>query len=175
MLENSVILFSTDNGGAVESSSNKPLRGNKESVYEGGVRGVGLLAGGALPPLQSHQSDQSVRVSHFSQQKVNIFIFRLIYITDWFKTFLKLGGVDTKSLPPNDSKNMWRVVTRNKVSRRREIVLNLDTDPENGLWSAAIRSRDLKLIWGQDKLLKQRVGSGQWAHYYWVIADPREG
>ena len=61
MLENSVILFSTDNGGAVESSSNKPLRGNKESVYEGGVRGVGLLAGGALPPLQSHQSDQSVR------------------------------------------------------------------------------------------------------------------
>ena len=61
------------------------------------------------------------------------------------------------------------------MSRRREIVLNLDTDPENGLWSAAIRSRDLKLIWGQDKLLKQRVGSGQWVYYYWIIADPREG
>ena len=36
--------------------------------------------------------------------------------------------------------------------------MNLDTDPEEGLWSAAIRSGDLKLIWGQEKLLKQKVG-----------------
>ena len=82
---------------------------------------------------------------------------RLIYITDWFSTFLKLAGVDTKTLPPSDSKNVWRRITRNKKSRRKEIVLNLDTDPEEGLWSAAIRSGDLKLIWGQDKLLKQKV------------------
>ena len=36
-------------------------------------------------------------------------------------------------------------------------MLNLDTEPQEGLWSAAIRSGDLKLIWGQDKLLKQKV------------------
>ena len=82
---------------------------------------------------------------------------RLIYITDWFSTFLKLAGVDTKTLPPSDSTNVWRGLTRNKRSRRKEIVLNLDTDPEEGLWSAAIRSGNLKLIWGQDKLLKQKV------------------
>ena len=46
--ENSVLLFSTDNGGPVPASSNLPLRGTKESLYEGGVRGVALLAGGAL-------------------------------------------------------------------------------------------------------------------------------
>ena len=53
---------------------------------------------------------------------------------------------------------MWRRITRNKKSSRKEIVLNLDTEPQEGLWSAAIRSGDLKLIWGQDKLLKQKVG-----------------
>ena len=91
---------------------------------------------------------------------------RLIYITDWFSTFLKLAGVDTKTLPPSDSKNVWRGLTRNKKSRgrRKEIVLNLDRDPQEGLWSAAIRSGDLKLIWGQNKLLKQKVG--QFVHSY---------
>ena len=44
-------------------------------------------------------------------------------------------------------------------SRRKEIVLNLDTEPQEGLWSAAIRRGDLELIWGQDKLLKQKVGN----------------
>ena len=53
--ENSVLLFSTDNGGPVPASSNLPLRGTKESLYEGGVRGVALLAGGALP-LSTRQS-----------------------------------------------------------------------------------------------------------------------
>ena len=64
MYEDSVILFSTDNGGGVaDSDSNLPLRGHKESLYEGGVRGLGLLAGGVLPHHQhSQQSDQSVRL-----------------------------------------------------------------------------------------------------------------
>ena len=59
LYEDSVILFSTDNGGGVERSSNLPLKGDKESVYEGGVRGVGVVAGGALPRHRhSLQSDQ---------------------------------------------------------------------------------------------------------------------
>ena len=57
--ENSVLLFSTDNGGPVPASSNLPLRGTKESLYEGGVRGVALLAGGALPlPTRQEQPRQ---------------------------------------------------------------------------------------------------------------------
>ena len=57
--ENSVVLFSTDNGGSVPSTSNLPLKGSKESVYEGGVRGVALLTGGILN-FSHHQSKQSV-------------------------------------------------------------------------------------------------------------------
>ena len=53
--------------------------------------------------------------------------------------------------------NKMRQSMCGKKSSRKEIVLNLDTEPQEGLWSAAIRSGDLKLIWGQDKLLKQKV------------------
>ena len=48
MYDNSLILFSTDNGGSVENFSNYPLRGHKEMLYEGGVRGVGFVTGGAV-------------------------------------------------------------------------------------------------------------------------------
>ena len=47
----------------------------------------------------------------------------MIFITDWFSTFLKLAGVNTKALPPSDSKDVWRRITKNKRSRG---VLNLD-------------------------------------------------
>ena len=62
MFHNSVILFSTDNGGGRDqgrrrTSSNFPLRGKKEELYEGGVRGVAFLAGGALPTSQT-ESDE---------------------------------------------------------------------------------------------------------------------
>ena len=43
LYENSVVVFTTDNGGAIVKTSNLPLRGSKEQLYEGGVRGVGFV------------------------------------------------------------------------------------------------------------------------------------
>ena len=48
MYQNSLIIFSTDNGGSTPGFSNVPLRGNKEQLYEGGIRGVGWVAGGLV-------------------------------------------------------------------------------------------------------------------------------
>ena len=42
LYDNSIIVFSTDNGGAGEAS-NFPLKGLKEQLYDGGVRGVGFV------------------------------------------------------------------------------------------------------------------------------------
>ena len=42
LYDNSILVFSTDNGGTA-NASNYPLKGKKEQVYEGGVRGVGFV------------------------------------------------------------------------------------------------------------------------------------
>ena len=70
-----------------------------------------------------------------------IYFLRLIYITDWFSTFLKLAGINIRSLPPSDSKNVWAGLTRNKRSRRKEIVLNLDAEPQEGLCPQAVSGK----------------------------------
>ena len=42
LYKNSIIVFSSDNGGACQSCS-FPLRGGKAQLYEGGVRAVGFI------------------------------------------------------------------------------------------------------------------------------------
>ncbi|RZC32788.1 Sulfatase domain containing protein [Asbolus verrucosus] len=78
MLENSIIVFSTDNGGVpVEfgdnAASNYPLRGVKATLWEGGLRGVGLL----WSPLLK----QSARVAK-----------QFMHISDWLPTLLTAAG-----------------------------------------------------------------------------------
>ena len=48
MFKNSLILFSTDNGGDVEKFSNLPLKGVKESLHQGGIMGVAWATGGLI-------------------------------------------------------------------------------------------------------------------------------
>ena len=72
----------------------------------------------------------------------------LIYITDWFSTFLHIAGLKHK-IPDNvDSFSMWKTISKNKKSPQHEIILNLDQDDKRGLWSAAIIKKKYKLIWG---------------------------
>jgi arylsulfatase B len=78
MLKNSIIIFSTDNGGPAEgfnlnAASNWPLRGVKNTLWEGGVRGTGFIWS---PLIKSRE-----RVSE-----------QMMHITDWLPTLYEAAG-----------------------------------------------------------------------------------
>lgn len=138
-LNNTVIILTTDNGGqTAKGSSNWPLRGNKATVFEGGVRGVSFVWGKMLPKTNYDHSG-------------------LMHITDWYRTIvegiagLKLSDNETKDL---DGHDMWQTIVQNTPSSRSEILLQLDppsySNPRQPfVGQAALRSGDWKLILGQ--------------------------
>ncbi|XP_049520773.1 arylsulfatase B-like [Dermacentor silvarum] len=133
MLENTVIVFSSDNGGAPQNNSlsncanNSPLRGSKGSLWEGGVRVAAFLWTADLLPHR--------RVSH-----------QLMHITDWLPTLYSAAGGDVTSLGELDGFDMWSALNVGKPSPRTEILLNIDQ--QGG--KAALRTQDFKLVVGDE-------------------------
>jgi arylsulfatase I/J len=123
MWENTLLVWSSDNGGPSGSSSNSannwPLRGAKYSDFEGGVRTRALVSGGFIP---LHRRGASLG-------GINGFI----HVTDWYATFCFLGGAPlhdspaaAMGLPQPDSLNMWPVLTgTSAVSPRTEVPLSV--------------------------------------------------
>ena len=132
-LDDTTIIFTTDNRGRTQyGSSNWPLRGNKATVFEGGVRGTGFVWNPKLPNL-------------------NYDNHHLITVTDWLPTIVE-GIVDLeldKDKWALDGYNVWLTITENKESPHKEILIYLDPPRRGFIGQAAIRSGDWKLIIGQ--------------------------
>ena len=121
-------MFSTDNGGDVTlGGNNHPLRGDKGSLYEGGTRGVGFVAGGVLSRRRA-------------------LVNELIHITDWYPTLLAAAGGAHLLHQDLDGINQWDVLDRGAAAKRSEMVYNLRIAPLSG----AFRVGPHKLIFGRD-------------------------
>nr|XP_031848880.1 arylsulfatase B-like [Nomia melanderi] len=155
MLENSIVLFMSDNGAPTEGflsnqGSNYPLRGMKDSPWEGGTRGVAAIWS---PLIQ-----QSKRVSN-----------QMMFVADWFPTLLSAAGVHEKHFNHLDGFNLWPALVSNKPSSRAEIVLNIN-DVDN---YTAIRRGDFKYVIGQTETGSNWVGaSGSPAEGVPPVYDP---
>ena len=82
MYENTLIMYSSDNGG-VESGNNYPLRGEKHSNWEGGMRTAAFVSGGFIPKHVQGTSNNHT-----------------MHLVDWYATFSVLAGADPTDNPP---------------------------------------------------------------------------
>ena len=111
------------------------IRGEKWTLWEGGVRGTSFLWS---PILQG-----TPRVSH-----------QLMHITDWLPTLLDVAGYDMAklALKPLDGVDMWAALVGDLPSKRKEVLLNID--PVG--WESAVRVGDYKVLFHGGK------GNAQW-------------
>ncbi|KAK7093086.1 hypothetical protein V1264_008737 [Littorina saxatilis] len=130
MADNSVIVFTTDNGGPANgfdfnAANNFPLRGLKATLWEGGVRGVGFLHS---PLLQ--------KAGYVSQQ--------MLHVCDWLPTLYEAAGGNPKKLKNLDGVSAWQMLSTNGAAIRTEMLHNID--PLNEI--AGLRVGDFKLVSG---------------------------
>ncbi|GBM36212.1 Arylsulfatase I [Araneus ventricosus] len=131
MLDNSIILFVSDNGGEVNPelrghASNYPLRGKKQTFWEGGIHLPALIWSPLLNLDKPRISEQ------------------LMHVTDWLPTLYRAGGGDPADLGPMDGVDMWDALLGGSPSPRTEMLQNLD--PIYGV--SALRMGDMKLVNG---------------------------
>ena len=100
-----IVVFSSDNGAENGYGDNGPLRGKKGTILEGGVRQSAFITGGYIP----------------DEIKGKVFDEYPIHVTDWYPTLLYAS--ELKLLSKNDGqtldgKNIWKLLmTATKDSR----------------------------------------------------------
>ena len=118
--ENTLIVFSSDNGGP-KPGTNTPLRDFKGSIYEGGVRGCAFANWpGKIPAGQR--------------------IKEPMHVIDWYPTLVKLAGGSLEQKLPIDGRNVWPMLTQQARSPH-DAILCVKSPTE-----AAIRVGDWKLV-----------------------------
>lgn len=131
MLENSIVLFMSDNGAIPygphsNRGFNWPLRGAKGGLWEGATRVATFL----WSPFIAKRR----RVSN-----------QMMHVTDWLPTLYHAAGGDAKRLEKHlDGKNMWPHLSLNRVSPRNEFLYNIEPAEE----IAALRYKNYKLVLG---------------------------
>ncbi|XP_072023793.1 arylsulfatase B-like [Amphiura filiformis] len=146
MWDNTILIFSTDNGGPMEKyedheflnptntptvASNWPLRGGKATDWEGGIRGAAFVHS---PLLMSHVRGTENR--------------ELMGMVDWLPTiagYLGKGNIDNLTL---DGYNIWNAISQGERSPRQELLHNVAVHGGKGQVKAygAIRYGDWKLL-----------------------------
>lgn len=134
LIDNTIILFSSDNGGLTGNkgniTNNFPLRHGKGNMYEGGVRVPTIL------------------FSPFLKEK-GVEVDELVNSNDYFPTLIDLAGINSKtSMPPNlDGKSWLPLLKGTGRFKREEIFWHYPHYHKQGAVPySAVRSGKWKLI-----------------------------
>jgi len=145
MRDNTLIVFSSDNGGpasglfatgarspeeraaegvttsATPPPRNTPYRNGKGTLYEGGVRVVSFM-------------------NWPGQIKPGTVVNQPIHMVDVFPTLVKLAGGTVEGSKPLDGKDIWATVTQGAASPNEDILINAE------IFRGGVRKGDWKLI-----------------------------
>ena len=147
VLNNTIIVFSSDNGGAVNGyennwASNYPLRGGKGYYYEGGVRANAFVWG-----------------KKFEKRKGDV-SYDLMHISDWLPTLYEAAGGSISHLGNISSFSMLGVLTgKTETNERTEVLINLN--PANN--SKALKLGSFKYMLNPHDLVSPEYD-------YWIQA-----
>ena len=111
MRPNTLFVFSSDNGGPAPGrvTSNGPLRGQKATLYEGGVR---------VPAFATWEG-------HIRPGTV---VNAPLHMVDWYPTLLTLAGASLAQTLPLDGRDAWPAITAGAASPHDAILLNAAPD-----------------------------------------------
>ncbi|KAJ8297959.1 hypothetical protein KUTeg_024490 [Tegillarca granosa] len=125
-MNNALIVFTSDNGGAQSSgANNSPLRGSKGTLFEGGTRVPGFAYSQNLLQYRAYVNQA------------------LIHAVDWFPTLISAAeGTPDVGI---DGIDQWETIRSNATTNRTEMVYNIDDLGGH----SAIRVGDYKLIRGK--------------------------
>ena len=118
--ENTLIIFSTDNGGP-PPGNNAPLRAFKGSIYEGGVRGCAFANWPGRIPAGKRSKEP-------------------MHTVDWYPTLVKLAGGSLEQKTALDGKDVWPMLTQGAASPH-DAILCVQSPKV-----AALRMGDWKLV-----------------------------
>ena len=140
MWNNTLFIFSTDNGGqTIHGGNNWPLRGRKDTLWEGGIRGVGFVHGSLL-----NVPNPNVRTNN-----------ELIHVSDWYPTLLHASGCPVMSGTQSlDGFDQWETISRYAVSPRTELLHNIDP-----LFSSSVQPH---MMMGFDTSVHAGIRVGDW-------------
>jgi len=172
--DDTLIVFSSDNGGQYNRHDNFPLRGFKNTSFEGGVRVPGFVTGGYLD-----DDRKGVVATDFVSS-----------VVDWYPTLLSAAGIepgyhrsrtlygngeaadsrfDDTPTVPLDGKDLWRAIQFGEVTEdiaveSRELLLDVDfTETCEFSSCGALRSGRWKFIRGAVMGVNESVTDGkQW-------------
>ncbi len=118
--ENTLIIFSSDNGGP-PPGTNTPLRDFKGTISEGGVRGCAFANWpGKIPAGQR--------------------IKEPMHVIDWYPTLVTLAGGNLEQKLPIDGRDVWPMLTQQARSPH-DAILSVKSPTQ-----AALRMGDWKLV-----------------------------
>jgi arylsulfatase A-like enzyme len=120
--DNTLLVFTNDNGPVLEEMS-APYRGTKNTTFEGGVR---------VPCLMRWPGHTRPGASNDG----------MMFISDWFSTFIRLAKGRFDQELPTDSIDMHDMLFNGKPSPRKEIIFEV----AGSVRLPTIRSGDYKLM-----------------------------